>query len=660
MSLRRRRIGQILGVLCALSAGIALVAMGLGLYLFNHSKSLPDLQAAAVASLTSQNTIVYAADGSVLAEWHGDQDRTIVPFEQMPASLKAATVAIEDRRFYRHGGVDIPGLIRAMRVNVEAGEVRQGGSTITQQLVKILFTDGERTLSRKSRELQLALELETRADKDEILAAYLNTVYFGQGAYGVESAARHYFGKPTDSLTLPECALLAGVIRSPTGCDPFSRPQHARARRNLVLAEMRRQGYISEAEERVAASSALGVAPPEMPPQVAPHFVEYVKRDLVDRLGAAAVYNGGLRVYTTLDPDMQEAAEKAARILSGRKDPTVSLVSVRHSDGAIVAMVGGRDFQASQFNLAVQARRQPGSAFKPFVLATALSGGIEPDHVFSASPYTVRVADGLWSVQNYENGRTQSSMTLRTATRWSVNAVFARLIMRVGAGRVAAMSKRMGIESPVASNPAIALGGLEYGVSPLEMASAYGTIASGGYRVPPKAVLRVTDGRGPLLYQPASTRKRVLERDVAVTTAMMLHDVIENGTGRRARIDSWAAGKTGTTQSHRDAWFVGWSGGLSTAVWVGYPNAQIAMTDVHGIKVTGGTYPAEAWRRFMKTAVRLESESKSDSAGAVTQEHQVQVIICQESLRPANRWCPTTVEIWLAPDIVPDTACNRH
>lgn len=650
-------VGTILKVVAGLLAGLVLLTLLSAIYLADLSKTLPDLEIDEDGLSSPQTSIVFAADGTVLAEWHGEEDRTAIGYDDMPIHLRDAVVAIEDRRFWDHQGVDTEGIARALRVNTQTGEIRQGGSTITQQLVKILFTDGERTVTRKIREALLAYELEAKTDKSKVLETYLNTVYFGNGAYGVESAAKRYFGKKAASLTLAESALLAGVIRSPSRFDPTNAPEQARKRRDLVLREMHEQGYIDDKARSGAQREDISLAPPKDAPLIAPYFVEYVKQDLIDRLGAEKVFGGGLRVHTTLEPAVQRLAEKSSRILARRSDPEVALVAIRHADGSVLAMVGGRDFRTSQFNLAAQGKRQPGSAFKTFVLVTALEQGVRPQQVFSAAPYSVPVKDGVWHVQNYENKRTQGSVSLQAATRWSVNAVYARLIMQVGPEKVARTAKRLGITTKVNADPAIALGGLSQGVSPLEMASAYGTIAGGGLRVRPSGIVKVTDDSGELVYEPDRSAERVMEKSVAVKTSLLLHDVIEQGTGTAARVSTWAAGKTGTTQSYRDAWFVGWTEDVSTAVWVGYPDAQVAMTNVGGHRVTGGSYPARIWSQFMEGAAGERSAALTPApAGG----EQVVVSICQDSMRLANARCPNRVDIYLSPELVPKDACGIH
>lgn len=653
-----RRLALILQVTAGALVVLIVASLAFSLYLLRLSASLPDLKADPREFKTAQTSIVYASDGSVLAQWHGVEDRTAVNFDDMPLYLRQAVISIEDRRFYQHHGVDLEGVARAFRTNAEKGKVAQGGSTITQQLVKILFTGGERTLTRKIKEALLAYELEAKANKDDVLETYLNTVYFGNGYYGVESAAKHYFGKTTASIDLAESALLAAVIRSPGAYDPIDHPDAAIERRNLVLEQMRDQGYISVEEQRKAAKEPLDLAPPTEVAQVAPYFVEYVKQFLIDRLGASKVYDGGLRVYTTLDPSLQQLAEQSAAQLPAPTDPEVALVSVRFSDGHVLAMVGGRDFKTNQFNLAVQGRRQPGSAFKPFVLVTALAQGMAPDQPFSAAPYDVKVKDGVWHVDNYENTFTSGSMSLRAATNWSVNAVYARLIMQVGPKNVVKMARKMGIESPLEANPAIALGGLRHGVSPLEMASAYGTMANGGMHVAPTGITKVTDSRGKVIYQTKAVSEKAIDQQVAVTASLMLHDVVEAGTGQEARIDAWAAGKTGTTQSYRDAWFVGWSGDVCTAVWVGNREAQVDMLNVHGIKVTGGSFPARIWKQYMQQASAFRSQPVTPTEPQQT--GQVLVRICQDTMLLANKRCPNTVEIYLDPALIPKATCTLH
>jgi penicillin-binding protein 1A len=662
-------LASILKYTAAILVVVLAALLGASFYLYQLSLTLPTVDMASEEFETARTSIVYAADGTVLAEWHGEENRTLVALDEVPQYVSDAIVAIEDERFYEHNGVDLQAIARAFRANTEEGGVAQGGSTITQQLVKIMCTGGERTLTRKIREALLAYQLESNTDKDDVLEAYLNTVYFGHGAYGIESAAQTYFGTPAKNLTLSQAATLAGVLASPGAYSPIDAPGASESRRALVLRRMTELGYIDEADELAASQEPIEIAPPRDTPERAPYFVEYVKQELIDRLGADAVFKGGLRVETSLDPVLQAEAERAvAAHLSDSGDPEAALVAIDHQTGQVVAMVGGRDFEQNQFNLAAQGHRQPGSAFKPFVLVAALEEGVRPEEVFDTSPYTVQVKDGTWNVQNYENEFTEGQLSLRAATNWSVNAVFARLIMKVGAEDVVETAQRMGITSELEPNPAIALGGLSHGVTPLEMASAYGTIAAKGMRTYPTGIVSVSDDRGRLVYRPATKPERAVDEAVAVEASLMLHEVVESGTGVAAKpASAWAAGKTGTTQSYRDAWFVGFAEDVSCAVWVGYREGQVEMTDVHGIAVTGGSYPARVWKTFMDAAVAHSGSPVTPAEGAEAEgspggeiSDTVLVSVCPDSMQLANKRCPNPVAMYLAPELVPEGTCDRH
>lgn len=655
----RKRVQKALYLVSGVLTGLLVALLMFVGYLWFLSSRLPDLRADEDALEMAQTSIVYAADGSVLAEWCDGENRTVVANEVIPNHLKDAAVAIEDRRFYEHGGVDPQAIARALSVNTEAGEVKQGGSTITQQTVKLLYTDGKRTLTRKIEEALLALTLETRADKDDVLGVYLNTVYFGRGAYGVESAAQRFFGTDTPSLTLAQAALLAGCIQSPTRYDPFVNPGAALERRNLVLEQMRDQGYIGAQQYATASAEPLGLKQATGQPQFAPYFVEYVRRDLLARLGSARLYRGGLRIYTTLDPQAQRAAEAAARAaLPDKTDPEVALASVRWRDGAVVALVGGRDFSAEKFDLATQGKRQTGSAFKPFVLAAALEQGYSLESKIDGSPYSTPVRDGIWHVDNYEGAVKSGAYTLRIATIWSINTVYARLIMSVGADKVVDVAHRMGITTQIDPEPAIALGGLNRGVSPLEMASAFGTIANSGMAIAPSGVEVVMDAEGHEVYRPSHEGKPAISPAIASQLAGVLGEVYSSGTGMEADYGRPGAVKTGTAQSWRDAWIVGWSGDYSTAVWVGYPKSQIPMTNVHGIKVTGGSFPARVWKGYMQEA----SVNSAATVPTQAQNPATQAVyrVCTESMLLARPDCPQTVDLMLTRGYLTETCTLPH
>ena len=410
-------------------------------------------------------------------------------------------------------------------------------------------------------------------------------------------------------------------------------------RRDEVVDGMEQAGLVGSREAEAARETTPAIVPVTEPPSPAPHFVEWVKQELIERLGAETVFGGGLKVMTTLDPAMQKRAEEAAwSALPSPSDPEVALASLDHSTGEVRAMVGGRDFDASQFNLAVQSRRQPGSAFKTFVLVAALEQGLDPQTRYSTAPYSVDVGDSVWRVDNY--------------------AVFARLVMDVGPEAVADAAGRMGIESPLDANPAIALGGLADGVSPLEMASAYGTLASSGLRVEPTGILRVEDADGDVVYEPSQESERVLIEAVAAETSRILHDVVAKGTGTAAEYGRWVAGKTGTTQSHRDAWFVGYTDELVTGVWVGFPEGQVEMEDVHGVRVTGGTYPAAVWRGY--TEAVQPPRGNPVPTGPAAEEGTVRVRVCRDTFELATDACPDVVELSLSPEQEPVASCSEH
>lgn len=674
-----RRMEIVLKVVFAVVVAVALFLAASGVYLYQLSTTLPDFADGPEAFRTAQTSVVYAADGSVLARWHAGEDRTVVPLESMAESLRDAVVSTQDPYFFEHHGVNIDAILAAIGLGgSSADDSTQAfvGSTITQQVVKMLFPEERRTLVRKAQEVLLAYELSVRVEKTDVLAMYLNTVYFGHGAYGVEAASRRFFGVPASELTLSQSAVLAGLIDSPARYSPINEPEAALRQRNRILSAMERLGYISADAKSAASDETITLAPQVNAPSVAPYFVEHVKRTLIDEIGEDQVFTGGLRVHTTLDPSIQREAETAARSLLGASsDPEYAIVAIEHSTGRVLAMVGGRDFAQNQFNLATQGRRQPGSAFKTFVLAEALERGVSPDQIFDATPYTVQVTDGTWVVNNYENEATAPRVSFRAATNWSINAVYARLIMNMGAESVVDMARRTGITSPLEANPAIALGGLEIGVSPLEMTSAYGTFANGGTRMPVVVVSKVTDSEGNLVWESTASPERALEESVARLTSSMLRGTVEDGTGVAANIPGvWVAGKTGTTQSYRDAWFVGFTDKIVCGVWVGHREGQIDMTNVRGAPVSGGSFPAQIWNRFVSRAILVHGKppAASQGSGVATSEGSESVpateaaaalkpvTICPQSARIAVAGCPDPQEIYLKAEDIPSGVCTVH
>ncbi len=581
------------------------------------------------------------------------QNRVIVTPEQIPRIVKEAVISIEDKRFETNSGVDLRGIARAFLDDVLHKGAVQGASTIEQQFIKnALQAQSHRTIFEKLREAALAYQLSHKWSKEKIITAYLNTIYFGNGAYGIEAAAQTYFGHEVNHLDCGapahqlcveqlkpwEAALLAGIIQSPTGYDPTRHPVAAKERRDVVLRQMLEQGYITQPiyEESLAQalpSSAQIQAPQEQTVEGvdAGYFTSWVQQQVIERYGQRAFY-GGLKIKTTLDLDLQRAGEQAVNnYLAYTGGPTAALVAIENSTGEVRAMVGGRDYDESPFNLATEGERQPGSSFKAFDLAAALEDGISPDSVWTSKQkeFIVPHTDGREKfVVHNDEGNYTGSNTLVGATAFSDNSIFAEVGLRVGTHRIALLAHRMGITTPLSTNPAMTIGGLTVGVTPLDMAHSYETIAHGGERVSgtlaeagaPVGIQEVVAGSQPLPDGTHSERnrvtaKRVLPADVAATETSMLETVIQYGTGRAAAIGQFAAGKTGTTSNYGDAWFVGWNSKYTVAVWVGYPNKLISMsTDFNGTPVLGGTFPALIWHDFMISTLGIEKERAEQAA----------------------------------------------
>jgi penicillin-binding protein 1A len=641
-------------VLSVFALGVLAVAAWVAVT--NITTNLPDLNAPLPP--LANTTKIFAADGTLLTDLYYSENRVPISVDALPKVLVDAVVAAEDERFFSHRGVDFMAIGRALVADLRAGRVVEGGSTITEQFVKNVYGQRARTMRRKVREALMAYRLEQIYPKKLILERYLNTIYLGQSAYGVEAGARMYFGHSARRVTLPEAATLAGIIRSPNNDSPYASPKVARERRDTVLDQMAKQGLITTAQATSAKRTPLRVLPPHAAPGKAPYFVDYVKRQLISQYGADTVFKCGLRVRTTLDPKLQRLAERAAwGILDQKGDPSVALVAIDPRTGAIKAMVGGRDFSRLSYNLATQAHRQPGSSFKPFVLATALSEGHSLDSLINSDPGTLEIpGGGTWSVSNATEGSGGGLITLHDATVESVNAVFARLILDVGADQVVSMAQRLGITTTLHPDPAIALGGLRQGVTPLEMASAFGTFATGGVHAQPTAIAEVQNVPETQSQPLSPSPEPVLDKNIAALINSTLHDVIQSGTGRNAQISVPAAGKTGTTQSHRDAWFIGYTPRLVTSVWVGYPRER-SMDNVHGRLVWGGTFPAEIWASFMEAAVgRLPAQQFA----GVEKGGLVKVRICSQSGLLATQFCPRTIMAEFALGHAPKRTCPLH
>ncbi len=538
-------------------------------------------------------SIVYADDGAVLGKLY-DGHCEPVPLSRVPRHVIDAILTAEDRTFYTHHGIDFRGMARAAWVNLRAGAIRQGGSTITQQLVRITLLEDRRTWPRKVHEILLAVRVERGQTKSEILERYLNTIYFGGGAYGIGAAARSFFGAPVERLTPAQGAMLAGLVREPTGGNPRRNVEIAVRRQREILGAMCESGQLSTMTHANALREPLTFLPWKRPAWRAPYAVEMVRQELLARYGERLVYRGGLHVITTINSAHQRAAEAALKkaVQAGRNRgvDNAALIAIEPASGAIRALVGGIDFADSQFNRATQAHRQPGSAFKAFVYQAALEEGrIWEDSEIDAP---LRVAG--WSPGNYSK-RYHGRVTLRKALALSLNSVAVRLTQQLSPATVRHAARRTGITSPLEPTLSIALGAYE--VTPLEMARAFATYANGGMQAEPRLIIDIREGNLPRLHQPVELQ-RTVAAEIAYEMTEGLRGVITSGTGRRARIGRPAAGKTGTSNDYRDAWFVGYTPQLATAVWLGN-DAHRPMR-----QVTGGSLPAQAWATFMRAAHR--------------------------------------------------------
>jgi len=607
---RRRRAGAAVGVVLGVAVAVAVViGFGAGAAL-SLTCNLTSLRPADIGA----NSFVYAANGSILGAIPAERNRQPVAPSQMSPWLPKATVAIEDRRFYQHGGLDYLGIARALWADVQAGRVVEGGSTIDQELVRTLYVGSQQTFGRKIREACLAVKLSARWSRTRILTAYLNDVYYGNHAYGVEAAAETYFAVPARSLNLPQAALIAGLPQAPSIFDPFNDPSAALVRRAAVLKAMLVNGAISEAQYRWAMRARLRLKPGTIYTSIKqPYFFSYVIDQLETEYSDNTVREGGLKVYTTIEPRFQAEANQAIReTLNEHGDPAAAVVSVVPGTGAIRAMtavVPGEP--ANQYNLAAQSTREAGSTFKAFVLAAAIEQGMDPDTTYyTSAPFTCTsgpwcaadaAAGNPWTVTTYEHTYA-GTISVTQATLLSDNTVYAQLTLDVGPQNVWNMARRLGVhlsQKPVAS---IGLGSLS--VSPLDMAAAYATFASGGIYARPTAIREVIlpDGKVDAVWGKPKTH-RVLSSAVAWKVNEVLGENALYGTGAGSGDGVHpSAGKTGTTEDHADAWYVGYTRNLSTAVWMGYVNGEIPMLDVHGVAVAGATFSVPIWHLFMAAA----------------------------------------------------------
>jgi penicillin-binding protein 1A len=646
---------------------LAGVIMGI---LYAQLRELPD-----ITNLNefkpSEATRIYDINGDLISQLALEQ-RTIVPLEKIPLNLQNAVISIEDERFYKHWGIDLIGVTRAFITNIlHHGESIQGGSTITQQLARNLFLTPEKRIIRKIKEALLAVQIEKNYSKKQILEMYLNQINFGEGAYGCESASRFYFGKHIEDLTLPECAMLAGLPKAPTHYDPYRFPLEALQRRNTVLNAMASTGVITLQEATEAKNSPIELKRIEV--QNAPYFIEYIADQLQARYGSNAVYKGGLSVYTTLDLKLQDAGQKALQrgvandeIIAQKTRQTNipvpqpiqgALLAIDPHSGAIRAMVGGIDYRKSVFNRAIQAHRQPGSAFKPIIYAAAIENGFTMADVFLDSPvvYPDPTTGKTWRPLNF-SGKFRGPTTLHTALMYSINVVTIKLLEKLGVQAAVNMAHRLGISTPI-KNPNYSLGLGTYEVTLAEMVEAFSVFANQGIRVEPFGILTVKDGSGKILENNAPVGQEVLDPQTAYIMVNTMKDVIDRGTGRVIRKMGFtypAAGKTGTTNDNVDAWFIGFTPDLTCGVWVGYDERQSL-----GKKQTGGEAAAPIWAEFMKAA----TEGKPVKDFPTPQNFDTEFVkkkICLDSGLLASVYCPHTQDEIFKKETAPTKICNLH
>ena len=582
-------------------------------YIFAAYQSLPEVGNNMRPAVSSQ---VFDSQGKLITTLHSDQNRLPIDINKVPKNLQNAFIAAEDNRFYDHIGVDPIGILRAVVTNLTNRGIAQGGSTITQQLAKNAFLSQDQTLKRKIQEAILALELERKYSKKEILEMYMNQIYFGRGAYGIQTAAHTYFGKDVGDLTLAECAMIAGLPKSPNYYS--SSVNEATARKNVVIGQMEKYGYITPSQAEEAKKSSLDIKQKSTSNTTdeTAYFIDYVTQEIAQKYGDDALYKDGLKIYTTLDTDKQHAAVQAMRHLpethtddQGLTQPQGAIISIDPKTGHILAMVGGRG--QDSFNRASMAVRQPGSAFKPFVYMTAMEHDMTPDTIMEDK----KVEYGGWSPHNADNSY-QGRMPLWKALALSVNTVAVQLADKVGPSNVIANAKKLGITtlvedgSPNDDNLAsAALGGLTKGVTPLEMAAAYGAFANKGVYIKPTAIVKILDRNGNVLEDNSSDMQKtqVMSEKTAYEMTSMLEGVITRGTGTAASIGRPAAGKTGTTDDNHDAWFIGYTPDIVTAVWVGDDTGSQSLGEIYG-----GTVPAQIWHDYMASAVSGTSADDFD------------------------------------------------
>jgi len=585
-------------------AGSLLIGVFLGV-LLAVTQDLPQVESLQTYEPSSVTRIL-ADDGRPVRSFFVER-RIPISIQEIPDDLIKAIIAVEDARFYQHFGLDLRGILRALWKDIASMRVVEGGSTLTQQLSKVLFLTPERTLMRKIREAFLAINIERRYSKNEILSLYLNQIYLGEGAYGVEAAARTYFGKHARELTLAESALIAGLPRSPSLYSPINHPERARRRMRVVLDRLLTEGYISQKGHDQAAQTGFSLSPPPSLEDPAPYFTEIIRRKLEEKLGANLLYRGGIVIESTLNLELQKSAREAVSMgiaayearqpgKVGAPPVQASFIALVPSSGEVKALVGGRDFSSSPYNRATQARRQPGSAFKPVLYAAALASGLPPTKALRDEPFEVELKGSPPYIPVNYSGRYSGPVTLRSALERSLNAASVDLLMQIGYQRVMDMAQRLGIRSELKPYPSLALG--VFDVSLQEMVSAYGTFTNRGILVSPRYIRRVLNRQGQVLWEPPLQLSDALSPDVAYLTTSLLEGVIQRGTGRRAAtLGMPIAGKTGTTDDYKDAWFIGYTPDLSAGAWVGFDKPANL-----GNREAGSRAALPIWMTFMRKA----------------------------------------------------------
>lgn len=658
---------------------IALVVIGVGIGAWvTVSKGLPDTSHLSEYH-PQQTTKLYSREGKLLGELHV-QNREIIPLSRIPRCMQNATIAIEDERFFKHMGADPRGLLRAAYHDYKTHDYSQGGSTITEQLAKNIYLSREKTLYRRLRQMLLAMQIERQYSKEEILQFYLNEVCYGHNCFGVQAASHYYFGKDASELTVSEAALLAGIPRAPSRYSPYDHPEAALARRNLVLRKMVELGFLTWDEGERAKAEKPNLVDPKKhhtgTPFKAPYFTTVAVKELVDRYGVDMVYKSGLRVTTTLSLPLEQHADliirKALKRYKRMHVGQCALVCLDPYTGEILALVGGRnwnDKKGGQYNRATQARRQPGSSFKPYVYATALDAGYRPNSKVIDEPVSYPDGGKLWKPRNYD-GKYRGVITLETALAYSVNIPAIKLNVKLGPAKVAMLAHRLGIRSRLDPVKSLALG--TSGVTLLEHCLAYGVFATGGIRVEPTTILRVCDAQGGSIDRHVPQRKWVLNRNTAAMVTQMLITAVERGTGRRARMKGvQVAGKTGTSQDKKDVWFMGYTPDLVTGVWCGNDD----NSPMRGRGVAGGLLCAPIWKQFMTVAVKkfggrhkfvevkidpLKAPPVDDLTQIEASTEGIWVNICTETGRRATPYCPSVQRKRFPPDAELPPLCDVH